>query len=446
MGYFGEGGGCFGMGKSRHVLCMHHHNVAYSSRCGKNMSRLVVPHGASVGPHDFTRKRGSRTEPAGDVYAPMTMGQPPWDTFVDKALSCAQMVDLGVHTSYSCLSHVDIGLEYRWYPGVNAAVWRGDTDAHCHLCVLPGEPSTWNMTSTKGAIVYALQQRKGGRKARGGRGEDKGSKGEKKEEGEDEEDKEDDANDEEDGDDDDDNEDEDGGDDDDDDDDDQKDPKARFKRLMDRTRTLEWGGELPAPRSGLSPEELSSTSNPNYVLKSSNFGANWTWILLPPFLQKGGSFRADPTNDTVLYIVSPDCIGRSYDGAVTWQDCWEADGLEGPFQDLVIKDSQTMIVMRTGAVPLRTRDGGRSWERLGSVQNLVSCRPGALYSWSGKTLALSCVLGRTLVWVSRDDGDTWVDESGDYTATSGGIAQWYENTLYVSSLGQGISSKTFRED
>ena len=47
--------------------------------------------------------------------------------------------------------------------------------------------------------------------------------------------------------------------------------------------------------------------------------------------------------------------------------------------------------------------------------------------------------------ISKDDGDTWVDETGDFTAMSGGIAQWYENTLYVSSMGQGISSKTFAE-
>jgi len=69
----------------------------------------------------------------------------------------------------------------------------------------------------------------------------------------------------------------------------------------------------------------------------------------------------------------------------------------------------------------------------------------AAYSWSGKTLALSAIVGRSLVWVSRDDGDTWVDESADYTAMSGGIAQWFENTLYISSMGQGIASKVFEE-
>ena len=37
MGYFGEGGGCFGVGRSVYSLCIHHHNVARSSRgrrCG----------------------------------------------------------------------------------------------------------------------------------------------------------------------------------------------------------------------------------------------------------------------------------------------------------------------------------------------------------------------------------------------------------------------------
>ena len=60
--------------------------------------------------------------------------------------------------------------------------------------------------------------------------------------------------------------------------------------------------------------------------------------------------------------------------------------------------------------------------------------------------ALSAVVGRTLVWVSKNDGDTWLDESGDYTALSGGIAQWYGRTLYICSLGQGISAKVFDED
>ena len=106
---------------------------------------------------------------------------------------------------------------------------------------------------------------------------------------------------------------------------------------------------------------------------------------------------------------------------------------------------QERHVTRVGRNLLRTRDGGRSWERLASVQAIAHATPDFVYSWSGKTLALSTVIDQTIVWVSKDDGDTWVDESGDYTAMSGGIAQWYENTLYISSLGQGVSAKTFEE-
>jgi hypothetical protein len=68
------------------------------------------------------------------------------------------------------------------------------------------------------------------------------------------------------------------------------------------------------------------------------------------------------------------------------------------------------------------------------------------YSWSGKTLALSTVLGQSRIWISKDNGYTWRDETGDYTAMTGGIAQWYKNTLFVSSLGQGIVSKVFEEE
>lgn len=315
-------------------------------------------------------------------------------------------------------------------------MWRGDTDKHCHLCKLAGNASSWKLTDAKGATVYALVHSEQG----DGDGDDEDEDGGwDDDEGDDDEDdggKKDDDDDDEDG----------------QDDDDEGGDKgegegkdaymAHVRRHVEKTRALEW--DLPGagapPQSGL---DLSASASPWWVLKSWNFGANWTWILLPPELQ-GCHFRADPTDDTTLYAVTASCIGRSYDQAETWS-CWEAPGLTGSFKDLQIKDSRTMIVMRNRDVPLRTRDGGGSWERLESVQPIAGRSPSAKYSWSGKTLALSAVIGTTVVWVSKDDGDTWVDESGDYTADNGGIAQWYENTLYVSSMGQGISSKTFAE-
>ena len=80
-----------------------------------------------------------------------------------------------------------------------------------------------------------------------------------------------------------------------------------------------------------------------------------------------------------------------------------------------------------------------------ALQPLAQYKYNMEYSWSGKTLALSTIVGRSLIWVSTDDGDTWVDESGDYTALSGGIAQWYDNKLFLSSMGQGIVAKVFNE-
>ena len=83
--------------------------------------------------------------PSGLVYAPMSMETPPWERLANRSLGCtgeAALGDLGVHpTSDACLSHVDIGLEYRWYPGVNVAVWRGDTNQHCYLCKLSRCPT-----------------------------------------------------------------------------------------------------------------------------------------------------------------------------------------------------------------------------------------------------------------------------------------------------------------
>ena len=51
------------MGRSNVVLAIHHHNVLTSHRGGKNMSRFVMPHGATVFGATYLRKAGSRTEP-----------------------------------------------------------------------------------------------------------------------------------------------------------------------------------------------------------------------------------------------------------------------------------------------------------------------------------------------------------------------------------------------
>merc|ERR1719460_3253099 len=94
-----------------------------------------------------------------------------------------------------------------------------------------------------------------------------------------------------------------------------------------------------------------------YTLKSTNFGANWTWIMLPQFLQGLHTYAVDPTNATTLYGITSNCVARSYDQAVTWEYCWKADGLVGSFKELVIKDSKTMIMMQWRRTPEDPRRG-----------------------------------------------------------------------------------------
>jgi len=414
MGYFGEGGGCFGVGQSKHVLCMHHHDVGYSSRCGKNMSRLIIPNGASAAGPTFERKQGSRSEPNGMIYALMSMGTPQFQTLTDKAVTCDGVNgrgDLGVSTSYQCLSMIDIGMVYNWYSGANVAVWRGDTDKHCHLCKLSGSQPSWNMTDTKGAIVFAFDKDAKVQKPRFNKVKEDNN-GEYSYDGKGSDDHR---------------------------------AMYKFNKHVAKEARLEMGQEEEAPP--FSTDLVPLGGNPFWLLKSFNFGANFTWILLPEFLQTLSKTSVDPTNSSTLYGIAGSCIGRSYDGAETWGDekCWQATGLVGHFTDLVIKDSQTMLAMRSGQVPLRTVDGGKTWTPLNSLSAIAARTLHAAFSWSGKTLAVSTVIDQTVIWISTDDGDTWVDESGDYSAMSGGIAQWYNSTLYICSMGQGISSKVFEE-
>ena len=189
-----------------------------------------------------------------------------------------------------------------------------------------------------------------------------------------------------------------------------------------------------------------------YLLKSWNIGLNWTWTKLPPHLAGAQVFQVDPTDNSTLYAATGNCLARSYDNGDTWDACSNASGLEGNFIFMEIKDSTTMFLGRMGDVPLRTKDGGKSWQPLASCSAVGPkvTWAWAAYSWSGKTLALGGRGGimsakhphAVFVWISTDDGDSWTDETGDLVVMGAGLGQWFENVLYLDSFGQGILRKT----
>jgi hypothetical protein len=45
------------------------------------------------------------------------------------------------------------------------------------------------------------------------------------------------------------------------------------------------------------------------------------------------------------------------------------------------------------------------------------------------------------VWKSTDDGETWVDETGDLVTISPGSGVWYDTDFYLVSSGEGITVK-----
>jgi photosystem II stability/assembly factor-like uncharacterized protein len=99
-----------------------------------------------------------------------------------------------------------------------------------------------------------------------------------------------------------------------------------------------------------------------------------------------------------VYLTGRDVSVYRYDGAETWENCWSAPGLEGHIGELIIKDSLTMLAMRSSSVPLRTVDGGATWKPLDSMGGHLGF--GGKYSWSGKTLAIS--KNPSHFWVSQD--------------------------------------------
>ena len=396
-GCIGEGGGAFAMGHSNLMFVIHKHNVLRSPHGGRatnesnHMTRFVVPRGGEVGGVTYLKRRGSRTEPAGPVFMVARMVPPPWNGLADKAITChgeELQADLGPHTNFSCLAAVDLGTSYGWYPGVNYALWRGDGNRHCYICKLAGNSTSWTFADAKGAFSYvsqlAVRNTDIDRYDIDGDGridahDLRATQNEKPED----DDGDDDGGD-------------DGGDDGDDGDDDHDEDR---------------GGAA------------------NFVFKSLNFGQNWTWSQLPASHQRISHFFTDPTDSSTLYGLATDCIARSHDLGDSWEPCLATPGLSGSFARLAIKDSKTMIVTRNRDVPLRTTDGGASWQPLPTVGSVHLTQ--VAYSWSGKTLAYVGTGGSQsathphvgYVWTSTDDGDTWKDETGDIVTMSFGTVE-----------------------
>lgn len=440
----------------------------------------------------YSRRAESRTEPSGPVFAMITMNPAAWTSLPDKSITCHgdELVDdLGVHTNHSCIAAADLGVYAHWYPGVNYVVWRGNGDRHCHVCKLLGDSSTWSFSDEVGAFSYinligkrvehvgndAVQQDETDVDDRALFDEDEDGK------------------------------------------DGARDFEASGNSWEFQPETSMIYGRCHSPTNcdkdvhligrfddlqscqrAVNTTEISVKSytyqhnltslgdyagtcfvissvgfNPHaqhnsdsgrapgpeqlpggkFVFKSWNLGRNWTWTRLPNSLQGLSDFRVDPTDNTTLYGFSSNCLTHSQDQGDTWAPCWQADGLTGKFTDLVIKDSSTMLLLRSNDVPLRSRDGGTSWGGVGSCQKIAHAQQHAEYSWTGKTLVLHGFDGGALargeyggyVWVSENDGDTWRDETGDLVTMSIGAGQWFGNRFYMNTGGQGIQAKVLEE-
>ena len=196
---------------------------------------------------------------------------------------------------------------------------------------------------------------------------------------------------------------------------------------------------------------------PQYIVKNSNFGAGefdnklgWVWgAQLPPHLVGCGLTTSPVDGGSTLYAITPTCIATSTDEGSTWSTCWE--GIDGPIGGLVIKDSSTMFLLRKSLVPLRTRDGGKTWSPLDSFTPIASVGFAFDMSWSGKTIVVhgldtaNIAKGKkaVFVWRSTDDGDTFVDETDDVITNHPAGGYWFDGTFYLTSSGQGIMAKEF---
>lgn len=359
--------------------------------------------------------------PAGTPPAPPPAPPPPpppspfsgaWTTFKNQSLRCTGSEFKGskgkTTSDQDCLALVekDVALNY--------ATWRDSSaggDGVCYTCAIRTrgtDPSSWGMSSAIGATSFARPVAT----LFDSHGKDKDDDDDKDEKPwvpyVDEEDE-------------------------DDDDDD-----------MNEMNPNKVGPEY---KPGVQPLKA---GNVRFLMTSEDFGVNWNWTAMPATFQAGG-LTVDPTSQSSLFGITSNCLAHSNDKGLTWSACSTASGLTGKFQALVVKDSKVMFMMRSGAVPLRTTDGGSTWTELTSAAPLYKYGASfdASLSWSGNTLVLHgndpSAIGRgeygTAVWKSCDAGDTWTDETGDLVTISPGPGVWYEKDFYFVTRGEGVTVK-----
>jgi len=320
-----------------------------------------------------------------------------WTTFKDEDIRCSGDEFKGdkgqTSTSQGCLDLVknDVALNY--------AVW--GSDHHCYTCAIRtrgNEPTSWGFGKHVGAVSFARPVAE---------------------------------------------------DDDDDSDDGEWTPYLGEDEDEDDDEMNELNPDKVGPtyKPGLEP---SVEGNVKWLMTSEDFGVNYKWTKMPANLQ-AGALAVDPTSQSRLFAVTSNCLSHSTDKGASWSACSTGKGLTGRLASLIVKDSNVMFMMRSGAVPLRTTDSGSTWTELTSAGPLFkygASMDGSL-SWSGKTLVLHGVdLGAvargeygTSVWKSCDDGDTWTDETGDLVTISPGPAEWYENDFYFVTRGEGVTVK-----
>jgi photosystem II stability/assembly factor-like uncharacterized protein len=469
----GEGGGGQGMGASGHVVMFHRNNWWASEDGGHNFQQGTLP--GSAGGFDYVRKAGSRSAPAGTCFslmdAPLPTPPPPtppptppppptpqpaqgWASFQDKSLRCSGSEFKGNLGTFDYWNQCQEACRKK--DGIDFAVWRSKAsggDNNCYACDLSGRgpPSSWKLDKAKGSVSLELLPPKptpapapspappgtkcaclstGAKCPRGftcglctlctcpdpscnpaanhtcywdiaptadntdaaaverrrlnayNPAANDGNKDDTSDDGNDENDEE---------------------------------------------TNPHKAGYVYSP--GVQP----SGGNVKSLMTSHDFGLTWTFLPMPAKFQ-AGSLAVDPTNRASLFGYTTDCLAQSKDNGVSWSPCSTGKGLTGRFSKLLIKNSKIMFMLRSGAVPLRTTDGGANWEELSKCAPLF--KYGATFdgsiSWTGNTLVLSGVdLGAinrgeygTAVWKSSNDGDDWTDETGDLVTISPGPGEW----------------------
>ncbi len=194
------------------------------------------------------------------------------------------------------------------------------------------------------------------------------------------------------------------------------------------------------------------TIDDNIVRKTTNFGQDWTEILLPDGVDVNG---IDAASETVAYICADDgLVFKTENAGDSWTQVGDTVNFVWDLESIDAYNEYTVFIGADDGYFMKTVNSGTSWDTVYVADEDIDC--GVVFtSLTNGVIAPDGNVGK--VWHTDDGGDTWTDVELSWPAgliskrlydvsgapgTNTVVLTGYHNVIWLSTDGGATFSVT----